>query len=104
MYRAPEPTSAPSVDVSSPELKGQEAPVPAEEVSTSAATNTYELALQELQSQLTSKDAVIASLQEQLSTSKSQEVVTLTTALTDRRSIDANYPNIQYHYPQKTRK
>ena len=89
---------------SPPELKSQETSAPAEEVSTSAATNPNELALLELQSQLTSKDAVIASLQEQLSTSKSQEVVPLMTALTYRRNIDAKYPSIQYHCPQKTRK
>lgn len=94
------------MEASSPELNSQEPPAPlAEEVSTfGAATKANELALQELQSQLKSQDAIIASLQEQLSTSKLQEVVPLTTALRDRRNIDEKYPNIQYHYPRKTRK
>jgi hypothetical protein len=92
------------MEASSPELKSQEVPVPSEEASTSAATNPNELAIQELQRQLTSKDVEIASLKERLSTSKSQEVVPLTTTLTDRRNIDAKYPSIQIPYPQKTRR
>ena len=93
------------MEAGSPELNSQEPPAPlAEELSTFVATKANELALQELQSQLKSQDAVIASLQEQLSTSKLQEVVPLTTALRDRRNIDGKYLNIQYRYPRKTRK
>ena len=86
-------------------MTSQEIPAPAEEVTiTSSAVTANESALQELQSQLTAKDVLIASLEERLSTSKSQEVVTVTTVLTYRRNIDAKYPNLQRHSPQKTRK
>ena len=96
----------PAAEPTSPKRASQEIPVPAVDAapSYSKPPDPNESLIQDLQTQLASKDALIISLQEQLSTLTTAQVFSPISTSNYRKNTNVKYLYILRHYHQKTKK